>query len=57
VLAYERAHARRGVGVTGSPPFANVVRPLLKVPFEPFEDRYHNFICPLAIYVEVDAVF
>ena len=29
----------------------------LKVLFEPFEDRFHNFICPLPIHVEVDAVF
>ena len=29
----------------------------LKVLFEPFEDRFHDFICPLPIHVEVYAVF
>ena len=29
----------------------------LKVLFEPFEDRFHNFICPLPIHVEVYAAF
>jgi hypothetical protein len=29
----------------------------LKVLFEPFEDRFHSFICPLPIHVEVYAVF
>jgi len=30
---------------------------LLKVLIEPFEDRFHGFICPLPIHVEVYAVF
>ena len=29
----------------------------LKVLVEPLEDRFHNFICPLPIHVEVYAVF
>ena len=29
----------------------------LKVLFEPFEDRFHSFICPLPIHVEVYAAF
>src|SRR5207302_2145545 len=29
----------------------------LKVLFEPFEDRFHRFICPLPIHVEVYAAF
>jgi hypothetical protein len=29
----------------------------LKVLFEPFEDRFHSFFCPLPIHVEVYAVF
>jgi hypothetical protein len=29
----------------------------LKVLIEPFEDRFHGFICPLPIHVEVYAVF
>jgi hypothetical protein len=29
----------------------------LQVLIEPFEDRFHGFICPLPIHVEVYAVF
>jgi len=29
----------------------------LKVLFEPFEDRFHRFIGPFPIHVEVDTVF
>ena len=29
----------------------------LKVLFEPFEDRFHSFTCPLPIHVEVHAAF
>ena len=29
----------------------------LKVLIEPFEDRFHGFICPLPVHVEVYAVF
>jgi hypothetical protein len=29
----------------------------LKVLFEPFEDRFHRFIRPFPIHIEVDAAF
>ena len=29
----------------------------LQVLIEPFEDRFHGFICPLPVHVEVYAVF